>query len=121
MTSRLTRRDLLKRGPGAVAAPYAFAGPMRFGKQQAKGQLSIIQWIHFVPAYDEWFDKTWVKQWGEKNDVQVKVDHINNTQLDATAAAQVAAQKGARPLRQPAPVGGLRGPGHRPHARDPGA
>src|SRR4051812_17338168 len=94
MASTLTRRDLLKGGAGAVAAPFAFAGPMKFSKQQAKGQLSIIQWIHFVPAYDEWFDKTWRKQWGEKNDCQVHVDHINNAQLDATAAAEVAAQKG---------------------------
>src|SRR4051794_22870723 len=94
MTPRFTRRDLLKGGAGAVATPYAFAGPMKHAQREAKGQLSIIQWIHFVPAYDEWFDKTWCKQWGEKNDVQVHVDHINNTQLDATAAAEVAAQKG---------------------------
>jgi multiple sugar transport system substrate-binding protein len=98
----ISRRELLRRagvgaaavGLGGAAAPYAFAGPMKYAKRQLKGDLSIIQWIHFVPAYDEWFDKTWVKQWGEKNDVQVTVDHINNTQLDARAAAEVAAQSG---------------------------
>jgi multiple sugar transport system substrate-binding protein len=100
--TRLDRRELLRRAGvgaaaltvGGVAAPYSFAGPLRFKDRQLKGDLSIIQWIHFVPAYDTWFDNTWVKQWGEKNDVQVKVDHINNTQLDATAAAEVAAQSG---------------------------
>ena len=99
---RLTRRDLLRKaGVGAVAvgaasagAPYAFAGPMRFKGRWLKGDLSIIQWVHFVPAYDVWFDNTWCKQWGEKNDVQVNVEHINNTLLDTRAAAEVAAQSG---------------------------
>jgi len=35
-----------------------------------------------------------VKQWGQKNDVQVNVEHINNTLLDTRAAAEVAAQNG---------------------------
>ena len=99
---RLTRRDLLKKaGTGAVAigvagagAPYAFAGPLKYKGRWLKGDLSIIQWVHFVPSYDTWFDGTWCKQWGEKNDVQVNVEHINNTLLDTRAAAEVAAQSG---------------------------
>ena len=99
---RLTRRDLLKRaGIGAAAvgvsgagAPFSFAGPMKYKNRQLKGDLSIIQWVHFVPAYDDWFDNTWIKQWGQKNDVQVSVEHINNTLLDTRAAAEVAAQSG---------------------------
>ena len=95
--SKLTRRELLKKaGIGAAAvgvsgasAPFSFAGPMKFKNRHLKGDLSIIQWVHFVPAYDDWFDNTWVKQWGDKNDVQVKVEHINNTLLDTRAAAEV--------------------------------
>ena len=34
------------------------------------------------------------KQWGEDNDVEVKVDHINNALLYSTGAAEVAAQSG---------------------------
>ena len=98
----ITRRDLLKKaGAGAIAlgvagatAPFSFAGPMRYTGRWLQGDLSIIQWVHFVPAYDDWFDNTWVKQWGEANDVQVKVEHINNTLLDTRAAAEVAAQSG---------------------------
>ena len=90
---RLDRKELLKRG-AVGAAPFAFAGPMKFKNKHLKGNLSIIQWIHFVPAFDDWFDNTWIKQWGEKNDVQVNVDHINNTLLDTRAAAEVAAQSG---------------------------
>src|SRR5919204_6503149 len=99
---RYDRRELLRRaGAGAVSVGVAgsglgqaFYGPLRFKGRWLKGDLTIIQWIHFVPSYDEWFDNTWIKQWGEKNDVQVKVDHINNSQLDARAAAEVAAQSG---------------------------
>src|SRR5438445_948129 len=99
---RVTRRELLKKaGAGAVAlgaagsaAPFSFAGPLRYKGRWLKGDLSIIQWVHFVPAYDDWFDNTWVKQWGQTNDVQVKVEHINNTLLDTRAAAEVAAQSG---------------------------
>jgi multiple sugar transport system substrate-binding protein len=100
--NRFTGRALLKKvGAGAVAAgvagttaPFSFAGPLRYKGRWLKGDLSIIQWVHFVPAYDDWFDNTWVKQWGQKNDVQVKVEHINNVLLDTRAAAEVAAQSG---------------------------
>jgi multiple sugar transport system substrate-binding protein len=100
--NRLTRRDLLKKGGvGAAAlgaagagAPFSFAGPLRYKGRWLKGDLTILQWVHFVPAYDQWFDNTWVKTWGQKNDVQVKVEHITNTLLDTRAAAEVAAQSG---------------------------
>jgi multiple sugar transport system substrate-binding protein len=100
--ARVTRRELLKKaGAGAVAlgvaggaAPYSFAGPLRYKGRWLKGDLSIIQWVHFVPSYDDWFDNTWSKNWGEANDVQVKVEHINNTLLDTRAAAEVAARSG---------------------------
>jgi len=102
MPDTLTRRDLLKKaGAGAAAlgaagagAPFSFAGPMKYHGRDLSGSLSILQWVHFVPAYDDWFDNTWCKQWGEKNDVQVDVEHINNTLLDTRAAAEVAAQSG---------------------------
>ena len=101
--SGLSRRELLRRaGVGAAAAgiagsgagkAFAFAGPHKFTHRQLSGDLSILQWVHFVPDYDVWFDK-YAKSWGEKNDVQVTVDHINNTQLVPRATAEVAAQSG---------------------------
>ena len=99
---RYDRRELLRRaGVGAVSAGVAgsglgqaFYGPLRFKGRWLKGDLSIIQWAHFVPAYDVWFDKTWAVNWGQSNDVQVKVDHILNTLLPARMAAESAAGQG---------------------------
>ena len=100
----LTRADLVKRGAaGAFAVSMfggiaerasSFPGVLKHRHKQLKGNLSIMQWAHFVPAYDQWLDNTYVKQWGEKNDVEVKIDHINNALLPATAASEIAAQKG---------------------------
>ena len=50
--------------------------------------------MHFVPAYDTWFDNTYTKIWGRKNDCEVIVDHINLTDLPARAASEVAARSG---------------------------
>src|SRR5919197_3030841 len=103
-SSALTRRDLVKRGAaGAFAVSmfggladkaHAVAGPLKFKNRQLKGDLKILQWAHFVPAYDTWFDGTYTKQWGQKNDVNVTVDHINNALLPSAAASEVAAQSG---------------------------
>jgi multiple sugar transport system substrate-binding protein len=100
----LTRRELVKRGAaGAFAVSMfggiaerasSFPGVLKYRHKQLKGNLSIMQWAHFVPAYDQWLDNTYVKQWGERNDVEVKIDHINNALLPATAASEVAAQRG---------------------------
>jgi multiple sugar transport system substrate-binding protein len=102
---RLTRGDLLKQaGAGAAAAglagtvgvekAFSFAGPLKHKGRWLKNDLKIMQWVHFVPDYDKWFDNTWTKDWGEKNDTQVTVDHVNNQELPARAAAEVAAGSG---------------------------
>ena len=103
-SSTLTRGDLLRRGSAAAFAvgmfgglsdkALGFYGPLRFAHKQLAGDLRIMTWAHFVPSYDQWLDNTYVKQWGEANDVEVKVDHINNALLYSTGAAEVAAQSG---------------------------
>jgi multiple sugar transport system substrate-binding protein len=103
-SSALTRSDLLRRTGAAAFAVSMFGalpdkalgmyGPLRFKNKQLAGELKILQWAHFIPQYDPWLDGTYIKQWGEKNDVEVKVDHINNALLPATAASEVAAQSG---------------------------
>jgi len=103
-SSELTRGDLLKRGTAAAFSismfggltdrAFGFYGPLKYAHKQLAGELRIMQWAHFVPAYDQWLDNTYVKRWGEANDTEVKVDHINNALLYSTGASQVAAQSG---------------------------
>jgi multiple sugar transport system substrate-binding protein len=89
----LTRREFVKAaGVGALAAAGA-AGGVRSARAQGK-TLKIIQWSHFVPAYDKWFDGVFCKEWGAKHGTNVIVDHIAIGEINARAAAEVAAQKG---------------------------
>lgn len=56
-------------------------------------EISILQWSHFVPRYDEWFDG-WVGEWGEANGVDTVVDHINLAELNGNLAAAIDAGDG---------------------------
>jgi multiple sugar transport system substrate-binding protein len=97
-----TRREVLRRAAtGAVVFAYggataktAVAGAPKYRHKQLQGTLRIAQWSHFVPAYDRWFDNVYVKRWGQANDTEVIVDHINQADIPARAAAEVAAQSG---------------------------
>jgi len=98
----LTRRELLRRaGLGTAVVLYSGAAPKtsvagvpKYAHKELKNTLKIIQWRHFVPAYDTWFDNVYTKVWGRKNDTDVVVDHINLTDLPARAASEVAANSG---------------------------
>src|SRR6266536_2587720 len=86
----MDRRQFV-RTTGAAAAVAAL-GPTIWAKRQQK-TLKIIQWSHFVPAYDAWFDK-YAKDWGAAKGVEVTVDHISLADLTTRANAEVAAQQG---------------------------
>ncbi len=91
----ISRRNFIKvTGAASVVAGIgpAFLFPERAQAQQKT--LKIAQWSHFVPDYDKWFDNTFTKEWGQKHDTNVTVDHINLTELRARAAAEVSAKKG---------------------------
>ncbi|HEX7277009.1 MAG TPA: extracellular solute-binding protein, partial [Acidimicrobiales bacterium] len=57
------------------------------------GDLKILQWSHFVPRHDTWFDP-FAKDWGAQVGVNVSVDHINQAELLARAAAEISAGEG---------------------------
>jgi multiple sugar transport system substrate-binding protein len=92
----VSRRDFMKiAGTGGIAAGTlgpAFLFPERAAAQQKT--LKILQWSHFVPAYDQWFNNTFAKQWGEKHNTNVIVDNINLTDLNTRAASEAQAKKG---------------------------
>lgn len=91
--TNLHRRHLLQAASAAGLATSI--GPLFFiNSHAAQRTLKVLQWNHFVPAYDKWFDNTYVKEWGQKNDTQVIVDHVGIPALSTRAAAEVSAQKG---------------------------
>ncbi len=91
----VSRRDFLKTaGIGVAGASLATMLAARQAPAQIRGTtLRIIQWSHFIPAYDVWFDKL-AKEWGDKNGVRVRVDHIPHLETPARYAAEFAAGAG---------------------------
>ena len=52
--------------------------------------LKIMQWNHFVPAFDEWFNKKFTREWGEKNNTEVIVTNVGMTSIEGRASAEIA-------------------------------
>ena len=104
----LARRDFLRLAAGGAAMLATGAGcDGRSGTTKskagtattaadAKGRptLRIAQWTHYVAGYDRWWDEEYTKRWGERNGVEVIVDHFDINQAAAHAEAEVASGRG---------------------------
>lgn len=92
----ITRRTLISSG-AKLAASALLATPVlppRYARGDTKRTLRILQWTHFVPEYDRWFNEDFVRQWGEKHHVKVIVDNVSMPQLKVLVERNVAAQLG---------------------------
>jgi multiple sugar transport system substrate-binding protein len=92
----VTRRSFLKTSGaigGAAGLAPVLSAPFVSRALAADKALSIVQWSHFVPDYDTWFDK-FAKDWGDKNKIAVTVDHVPVQDVPARAAAEASAQSG---------------------------
>src|SRR5881296_1181340 len=88
------RKFLTVTGAGVAGGSLVAMLDARQAPAQIKGTtLRILQWSHFIPAYDAWFDK-FAKEWGDQNGVKVRVDHIPHLELPARMAAEFAAGAG---------------------------
>lgn len=86
------RRRVLK--AGGLAGLAAIGAPLfPLNALAADKTLKILQWSHFVPTYDKWFD-AFAKAWGEANGVKVTVDHINIADLVTTTTSEMSANSG---------------------------
>ncbi|MDE0027191.1 MAG: extracellular solute-binding protein [Spirochaetaceae bacterium] len=72
----------------AVALLMAGSAPLALAQE-----LSLLQWSHFVPRYDKWFD-AWAEDWGKANGFAVRVDHVNVAELPAALTAAIEAGEG---------------------------
>src|SRR2546427_11278589 len=89
------RRAFLRQtGLGIAGASIATMLATGQAPAQIRGtSLRILQWSHFVPAYDVWFDK-FAQEWGDKNGVRVRIDRIPHLELPSRLAAEFAAGGG---------------------------
>lgn len=102
LSKRISRRQfvtssgLLALGAAAGPAFLAACGGSTPGSkppQSGPKTLKVLQWSHFVPRYDTWFDP-YAQNWGQKNNVTVTVDHINNALIPARTASEISAGQG---------------------------
>ena len=98
----VSRRGFMKATTAAMALGLSPAAAMRIEamaqeatptRNIAGTSLNLLQWSHFVPAYDVWFD-AFAQAWGEANEVAVTVDHINTADVPASIAAELSAGEG---------------------------
>jgi multiple sugar transport system substrate-binding protein len=92
---RVSRRSFLK--AAGVAALGMGMGVHLVVPHYVRAQpktLKILQWKHFVPGYDTWFNDTYVKTWGAQHDTRVIVDNIGLADLLDHADAEIKAQHG---------------------------
>jgi len=89
----LGRREFLKgalaTGAAAIAAPLVFTR----GAYAQDRVLKVVQWKHFVPDYDKWFD-VFAKEFGDKNKCKVEVDYVATPDLPTAIAADISRSGG---------------------------
>jgi len=81
-------RRLFVRGTGSALVAASLGGFSLAGRAQPK-VLRIMQWNHFVPAFDEWFNKTFIKAWGQRNGTEVQVTNVGMTSIETRAQAEI--------------------------------
>lgn len=91
MASNVTRRRFIQ-GAGSLAAGLQF--PYIARAQAPRKTLKILQWNHFVPAFDDWFNKQFVVEWGKRNNTEVIVTNVGMTSIEARADAEIKKQQG---------------------------
>jgi len=89
-----SRRREFVLGAGAAGVAATLGTPFMRPAHAAKRSLKIMQWNHFVPAFDDWFNKKFVKEWGDKNDTEVVVTNVGMTSIESRAAAEINKKQG---------------------------
>jgi len=88
-----SRREFLKlAGSTAAAVGPFFLFPERSRAQQ--GTLKIAHWAHFLPEYNQWFDKEYAVEWGKQHNTKVQVETIAVEDVMSRATAEVSAGRG---------------------------
>lgn len=91
---RTSRRQFLK-AAGSTSLLAGFIPAIVPSRARAQSKtLRIMRWKNFVPGFEDWFNETFIKEWGETNDTQVIVDNVGLGEINGLAAAEAEAQEG---------------------------
>ena len=110
--SSISRRQFLKTlGVGVLSAGLAAGcsantptpSSASSTTKTAARTLKVLQQTHFVPAFDEWFDKDYAVKWGQSNQTAVSVDHLALASVYPKAASEAAARAGHDVVGFPSP------------------
>jgi len=94
-TTRLSRRQFVTAAGAALAAGILPSCDGRPRKTAPSARtLRILQWSHFVPRFDAWFDGVYTKEWGARHGTRVVVEHMSATEVNARGASEAAAGHG---------------------------
>ena len=95
MSSSVSRRRFLALSAGAAASGVEGIVAARRAPAYAQGtRLHLLQWSHFIPASDTLFEAQ-AMEFGKQAGVEVKIERINQNDLQARATASI--QSGAGP------------------------
>lgn len=89
----IARRSLLG-AAGALAIPGALRAQSPAAQPRRARRLRILQWNHFVPAFDDWFNNVFTREWGERNDTDVQVTNVGMTSIETRAEMEIRRQQG---------------------------
>ncbi len=87
-----SRRGFIKTA-GTIAAA-GLSMPFISNAQPKRKTLKIMQWNHFVPAFDAWFNNKFVVEWGKQNNTDVIVSNVGMTGIESRANAEVSRKSG---------------------------
>jgi multiple sugar transport system substrate-binding protein len=82
------RREFLQL---SLAAGVGLAAPTIFTRKasaQTERVLKVVQWKHFVPDYDKYFE-VFAREFGEKHKCKVEVDYVGTADLPTAIAADI--------------------------------
>src|SRR5262249_41098996 len=92
---RMTRRRFLHTAGSVALAAGVGASIIIPGRASAQQKtLKILQWNHFVPGYDTWFNEMYTKEWGAKNNTNVIVENVGVMDILNRAAEESKTQQG---------------------------
>jgi multiple sugar transport system substrate-binding protein len=89
-----SKRDFIKTAGALALSSGAAPGLLRSARAATRKTLKIMQWNHFVPAFDVWFNKVFVPRWGEENNTDVLVTNVAMTGIESRAAGEIKKNQG---------------------------